>query len=124
MNAALPIVPQLPGLAQLPDWLAQIVAHHEALKIRFATYVGISDWELHTHLGMLIFVAVAIVFRRSMASPWPMLVAIGVECLNEYFDKLAYASWRWEDTSRDFLFTLLWPILLFLLVRSGLVRGR
>jgi hypothetical protein len=116
--------PQFPGLAELPEWLAAIVTRHVDLKLRIADYIGISEWELHTHLGMAIFIGTAIVLRRSLGSPWPMLAAVAVQCGNEYLDKLAYASWRWEDTSRDFVFTLLWPIAIFVVVRSGLVRGR
>jgi hypothetical protein len=103
-------------------WLMQIAARYESLKIRFATWVGISDWELHTQLGMIAFLATAIILRRPLSSPWPVLVTIVGEGINEYMDSVHYGSWRWADTSRDILFTLLWPIVLFLLARSGILK--
>lgn len=111
-----------PGLADVPSWLAKVVAKYETIKMGTAQASGIHDWLLHMNGGLLIMVLVAIVFRRNLASPWPLLVVIMCEGVNEYFDRLAYAGWRWEDTSRDIFFTLLWPALLFLLLGSGLVK--
>ncbi len=100
----------------------EIAARYEALKIRFATWVGISDWELHTQLGMIAFLVTAILIRRPLSSPWPLAVAVLGEAINEYMDRVNYGSWRWPDTSRDILFTLLWPLVIFLLARTGLVK--
>ena len=124
MTIAIPAfaAPHFPGLADVPVWLAKIVAKYETIKVGTATASGVNDWLLHMNGGMLILVLVAIVFRRTLASPWPLLVVIVAEGINEYFDRLAYGGWRWEDSSRDIFFTLLWPALLFLLLGSGLVK--
>ena len=47
-----------------------------------------------------------------------------VEGVNEYFDRLAYGSWRWPDTRIDIIFNLFWPTLLFVAARSGVIKLR
>ena len=97
--------------------LTAIALKYEAKKIAFATWANISDRELHTHLGLLVFALVIIVLRRPMRSPWPWIAAVVVEGINEYFDRLAYGSWRWPDTR-------IWPTLLFIAARSGVIKLR
>jgi hypothetical protein len=111
-----------PGLADAPTWLVGIVTRYETWKAGTATSLGTNDWLLHVNGGMLITVLIAIFFRRTLASPWPLFVTILAEATNEYFDKLAFGTWRWEDTSRDIFFTLLWPVLLFAFLQTGIIR--
>ena len=98
------------------------VAKYESWKIATATWVGIDDWLIHSQFGMLIFVLAAITVRRSLASLFPLSLVIASEGINEWFDRLNYGSWRWPDTSRDLLFTIGWPLILFLCARVGLFR--
>jgi hypothetical protein len=119
---ALTTPPAFPGLEDVPAWLSHLVARYETVKGATAEKIGVNDWLLHTHGGMLIAVLVMVTFRRTPASPWPLLAVIAAEGFNEYFDKLAYGSWRWEDTSRDVLFTLLWPMVIFMLAGTGLIK--
>jgi hypothetical protein len=102
----------------LPDF----VTYYEAHKTGFAHWVGVNDWLLHTHIGMAIFVSVIIIFRRTLTSPWPLIVVSIAELANEYLDRLAYGSWRVPDTLRDVAFTLSWPLLFFLLAKIGAIR--
>ena len=46
-----------------------IALKYEGYKVAFATWANISDRELHTHLGLLVFALVIIVLRRPMRSP-------------------------------------------------------
>lgn len=105
------------------DHVMALVAQYESWKIAIATWIGIDDWLIHSQFGMLIFVLTAILSRRSLASPWPLVLVIAGEGLNEYFDRLNYGAWRWPDTSRDLIFTIGWPFILFLCARTGLIRS-
>jgi hypothetical protein len=115
-------VPDFPALADAPTWLASIVTRYETWKAGTSASFGTNDWLLHVNGGMLITLIVAIIFRRSLASPWPVFVVIACEALNEGFDRLAFGSWRWEDTSHDIFFTLIWPLLLFFFLQSGIIK--
>lgn len=99
-----------------------LVAKYEAIKIAVATWVGIDDWLIHAQFGMIIFVLSAIAVRKPLGSLLPVTLVIVSEGLNEYLDRLNYGSWRWPDTSRDLIFTIGWPFILFLCARTGLLR--
>ncbi len=116
------VTANFPGLADAPVWLVGIVTRYETWKVSVAANSGVNDWLLHVNGGMMITFIVAIIFRRTLASPWPFLAVILAEGLNEYFDKLAYGTWRWEDTSHDIFFTLLWPLLLFVFLQTGVIK--
>ena len=111
-----------PGVAQLSHWIGNIVQKYETVKNTVLTASGVDDWFLHANGGLLIMALTAAITRRSLGSPVPMLVVGVLEILNESFDRLAYASWRWHDTSRDISFTLLWPVILFVLFGTGIIR--
>lgn len=102
----------------------ELVAKYESWKIALATWVGIDDWLIHAQFGMIIFVLAAIAGRRSLGSAVPISLVIASEAFNETLDRLNYASWRWPDTSRDLIFTLGWPLILFLCTRTGLIGRR
>lgn len=110
------------AIAPIIDWFAGLVAQYQAYKLAFSQWVGIDDWLLHTQSGMLIFLLAAIVTRRSVGAWLPLTVVVLAELVNEWFDRISYGSWRWEDTSRDLGFTLVWPLLLFLCTRTGLLQ--
>jgi hypothetical protein len=105
-----------------PHFLVSLVTWYEAHKTVFSKWIGIDDWLLHAQSGMLIFLAMAILTRRPLSAWLPIVSVVIAELINEWFDRLNYGSWRWEDTSRDLIFTLGWPIILFLCMRTGLVR--
>ena len=109
------------AVAQSDGFMA-LVAKYEAVKIAVATWVGIDDWLIHAQFGMIIFVLAAILFRRPLGAALPVSLVLAGEVLNEYLDRLNYGSWRWPDTSRDLIFTLGWPLILFLCARTGLFR--
>ncbi len=112
----------LPSLSDQPDYVMMIVTKYQEWKTFVAQYVGISDWELHTQTGMAVFLLVAIFLRKPLHSAWPVMSIIAVEVMNEGFDRLAHGDWRWPDTLRDALFTLLWPVLIYIFMRSGFIE--
>lgn len=78
---------------------------------------GMADSLLHVHAGMAVLLAARLVTRRSLATPWPLLVVCIVEIANEVMDRLHYGSWRWADTLGDIANTLFWPSVLCLGLR-------
>lgn len=99
-----------------------LVAQYEAQKTAFSAWVGIDDWLLHAQSGMAAFLLAAIVSRRSLGAWLPVTTVFLAEAVNEWFDRLSFGSWQWQDTSRDVAFTLIWPLLLFLFTQTGLLR--
>ncbi len=73
---------------------------------------GMADSLLHVHAGMAVLLIARLVTRRSLASPWPLLVVCAAELANETLDRLHYGSWRWADTLSDVANTLFWPAVL------------
>lgn len=78
---------------------------------------GMADSLLHVHAGMAILLLARLATRRSLATPWPLLVVCAAECANEILDRLHYGSWRWADTLGDFANTVFWPAVLCLGLR-------
>jgi hypothetical protein len=73
---------------------------------------GASDSLLHVHAGLAVLFLARLITRRSLATPIPFLVVVVAEAANEVMDRLSYGSWRWADTSLDFVNTLFWPFVL------------
>ncbi|MFD1951743.1 hypothetical protein ACFSGX_13295 [Sphingomonas arantia] len=74
---------------------------------------GMADSLLHVHAGMAVMFLTRVVTRRSLSTPWPLLAVLIAEVGNEVLDRLHYGSWRWADTSSDFVNTLFWPTMLY-----------
>jgi hypothetical protein len=108
--------------APQPDWLSLVASRYEDSKVAFTNWAGISDPELHVHLGLSVFVATMILGRLSARSPWPLLATIMAEGINEYLGMRFTGSWNWPDTRYDIMYTLFWPIILFLAARLKLIR--
>ena len=78
---------------------------------------GMADSLLHVHAGMVILLLARLATRRSLSTPWPLLVVCAAEFANELLDRLHYGSWRWSDTLGDVANTLFWPTMLCLGLR-------
>src|SRR4051794_36515107 len=78
---------------------------------------GASDSLLHVHAGLAILFLARLITRRSLATPVPLLVVVAAEAANEIMDRLAYGSWRVEDTGLDIVNTLFWPFVLMVGLR-------
>ena len=78
---------------------------------------GMNDEALHIHAGLLIWLA-GVLVTGSPASPWPVVVTIGVEILNEIFDRVRKGEWHWDETLPDFVRTTAWPIIFWLMCHS------
>ncbi|MFT3967848.1 MAG: hypothetical protein QM690_18410 [Sphingobium sp.] len=82
------------------------------------------DKLVHMSAGLLIWLAVALLFRLPLRSIWPVVAVILLEGVNEVLDRLAYNSWRFHDTIRDVIATIFWPcvIMIALKLRPSLRR--
>lgn len=105
----------------VPDWLDRIALRYENGKLAFTNWAGISDAELHVHLGMAVFLLSMVILRKPARSLWPLMITIVVEAANEYLGMRHTGSWNWPDTKYDIVYTLIWPTLLFLLARFRII---
>jgi len=78
---------------------------------------GASDSLLHVHAGLAVLFLARIITRRSLATPVPLLVVCVAAVGKEVMDRLAYGSWRWDDTLLDLVNTLFWPLVLMIGLR-------
>ncbi|MBM6577176.1 hypothetical protein KCP91_12405 [Microvirga sp. SRT01] len=69
---------------------------------------------------MLIWV-VGVAIAGDVGAVWPLIVAVLAELVNECFDRVRTGSWRLPDTIADIVNSVLWPVALFVLARSGLI---
>jgi len=69
---------------------------------------------------MVIWVA-GVAAAGDTAAVWPLAVAVVAELVNEVFDRLRTGSWRWRDTIQDVVNSILWPVVLFGLARTGVI---
>ncbi|MDQ8757264.1 hypothetical protein RCO27_13620 [Sphingosinicella sp. LHD-64] len=80
---------------------------------------GMSEDLIHVHIGLAIFVLVALVLRRRMRSPIPLAAVVALALINELVDYRAGTGWAPVTSAFDFVNTVFWPLLLFLLARRG-----
>ena len=78
---------------------------------------GASQELLHVHAGLLIFIIAALVLRRKMRSPVPLAIVIAFAALNEVVDWLSGGPPDSLEPLWDFVNTVFWPFLLFLIAR-------
>jgi hypothetical protein len=57
-----------------------------SIKIAFIDWIGIERDLAHIYAGLLVQFAVAASLRRSVASIIPLMVLLGLELVNEWFD--------------------------------------
>ena len=93
-------------------------------------FTGLSMDALHVHVGVLAQIAIALVLRRSLASPWPWLAVLAAALANEWSD-LSYSvwpdrEWQYRESFRDVWNTMLLPTVLIILANiwPGMARSR
>ena len=75
------------------------------------------DKFVHVQVGLFIWCAGALLFRRSLRSPFPLMLCLFAEVCNEILDRHYAGSWNWPDTIGDAVATWFWPTALFLILR-------
>lgn len=89
---------------------------YAAIKRAMSEATGATEDLLHVHFGLLIFIFVAVVFRRRMHSAWPVAIVWVFALTNEAVDYFA-AGWVPGPSVLDVINTVFWPTLLFLVAR-------
>ena len=82
---------------------------------------GLDMDALHVYAGVLCQIAAALLLRRRLSSPWPLLVIAAIVIANEVYD-YRYEVWpdraiQRAESYRDIWNTLLLPTILLLIVR-------
>jgi hypothetical protein len=103
------------------DWFAALPLRYSELKQWLSASTGASEDLLHVHFGLLIFVVVAVVFRRRMHSLWPVSLVWAFALVNELVDWFA-PEWRVDTSAFDVLNSVFWPTMLFLVARRRRVN--
>lgn len=98
------------------DWFFALSLGYSELKQALSAATGASEDLLHVHFGLLIFVVVAVVFRRRMHSLWPVSLVWAFALLNEFVDYFA-PQWQADTSAFDVLNSVFWPTVLFLVAR-------
>lgn len=94
---------------------------YNALKTQLSELLGITKDALHIHIGLAIFLAVALVFRRSLASWVPWLALFAFELANELMDIFhvheGVIGFEFGDSLKDILNTMFWPSIVLIVAR-------
>lgn len=94
---------------------------YNAIKTQLSDILGITKDALHVHIGLAIFLGVALVFRRSLASWLPWLALLAFELVNELMDMLYWngsgIGFDLGDSPKDIVNTMFWPTVVFLVAR-------
>jgi hypothetical protein len=102
-------------------WLASLPDTYASWKTAMSDATGATEDLLHVHFGVLIFVVVAVVFRRRMHSWWPVSMVWAFALTNELVDYFAM-DWQADTSALDVLNTIFWPTILFLVARRRRVH--
>lgn len=99
-----------------------------ALKHYVIEASGLSRDTLHLHVGLALMLSVALLFRRSLVSPWPWLAVVLFAALGEFLDRsdtlAGGGSWNRSESLKDFLNTIFWPTMLLVLAKFSVVLRR
>ncbi len=102
----------------------------DPLKSALSDFLHLSKDALHVHFGIAAYLFFLVFFRRRPASAIPWLAVLVLELINEALD-IAYALGHRGQllrvllgTLKDVVNTMLWPTVLFLVLRWRAHRRR
>lgn len=99
----------------------------QEIKAAIVAVTGLSRDALHVYVGLSVFAAVAVVFRRPMRSiiPWlaVLLVAVVGELVDVRDDLASIGRWQWRAGLHDFVNTIFWPTVLLFLAQRHIGSG-
>lgn len=94
-----------------------LLTRYGEAKRALGAMTGASEDLLHIHAGLFIFVISAILLRRKMRSPVPLILVIFFAAANEVIDWISNKPAAPMEPLIDFLNTSFWPLMLFLIAR-------
>jgi len=93
----------------------------QSLKLDIVAATGLSKDALHVYLGLISWLLAAALWRKSIATlkPWlvALLVAVIIEGFDAFDDWVQLGRWRYLASLHDLVNTMFWPTLLSLLAR-------
>jgi hypothetical protein len=93
----------------------------QSIKLAIVSATGLSKDALHIYVGLAVFLIVAQLSKRGLASwrPWlAVLVMAGCgELLDMRDDFIGLGFWRWRASLHDVINTCFWPTILLTLAR-------
>lgn len=95
-----------------------MIERYSVFKQSLGEITGMTEDLIHVHVGLAIFVVAALLLRRRMRSPLPILAVVLLALANEIFDWLA-GPWDPLEGVLDFVNSVFWPAVLFLLAQRG-----
>ena len=98
-------------------FMAHIVATYSETKSALVNATGGSQDLLHVHAGLMIFALSTLLLRREAGSSIPLMVVVGFAAVNEVMDALVSGSQPPFEPLLDFVNTVFWPAVMFLLMR-------
>jgi hypothetical protein len=97
------------------------VTSFQTIKLIILSVTGLSRDALHIYTGLIVMFGTALMLRRPLRSLVPLIMVILVCMLAEtvdMYDDIAFRGyWRWNASLHDFLNSLFWPTMIFLLAR-------
>lgn len=93
----------------------------QSVKLALVSATGLSKDALHIYVGLALFFAVALAWRKPVRTwlPWCSVLAAAVlgELLDARDDMVSFGRWRWWASAHDVANTLFWPTVLVILSR-------
>lgn len=101
------------------------VTSFQTIKLILLSITGLSRDALHIYTGLITLFGAALVLHKPLRSsiPWLVVIWMGivVESIDMYDDIAFRGYWRWNASLHDFLNTLLWPTVIFLLAKYTVI---
>ena len=97
-----------------------------AMKTDLSELLHLSKDALHIHIGIGLYLAAMLAFRRGPGSWWPWLAVLGFELLNEAIDIFHHGFSHLEVSGsiKDLLNTMFWPSVVLTVARIQARRSR
>ena len=100
----------------------------DQLKALLVLLSGLTRDSLHIQIGLAAFFLCALILRVPLSNWKPLALVFVLELINELLDirrnLMLYSYVGWRDTLHDIVNTTLWPTLIFVMVRYGIVFRR
>ena len=101
----------------------------QSIKLAVVSATGLSKDALHIYVGLAVFLVIALLSRKGLASwrAWVAVLVVAVcgELLDMRDDLVGAGHWRWRASLHDVINTCFWPTILLVLARwrAGVFRA-
>ena len=99
---------------------------YQSLKLEIVEFFSLSKDAIHVHIGLTVFMVSLLLISKAKATIKCLLpvilVAICMELLDLYDDQKSLGYLRLSNSVHDIVNTLVWPIIIWLLLRIKYVH--